>query len=159
MDAATAGIIGSLAGAAIGLAGGAMTDSVKRKQALRDERRRAYAVFLGALYATVGDLRAMPANRDGGVFRHLDRLIYTEQARWVRDQRGLAATAPHLFSRSDRLVGALAVLQVIELPAEVVVAVEEATTYVEELGRDRLPGLVARWPDVHKRLELAKALL
>jgi hypothetical protein len=60
--------------------------------------------------------------------------------------------SPHLFSRLDRLLAAIAILQVIDLPKEVKAVVDEAVEYVERLGENRSPELVAQWPAIHKRL-------
>jgi hypothetical protein len=152
MDAAAAGLIGALGGAVIGLVGAVLIDVAQRRRALSGERRRAFASFLGALYPAVAELREMPPNRSGGLFERIDSFLLTDQAAWVRTRRGMTAISPHLFSRIDRLLAAIAILQVIDLPKEVDAAVDEAADYLERLGEHRSPELVGQWPAIHERL-------
>jgi hypothetical protein len=159
MSAAVAGLIGAFGGALVGLGGAWWLDRAQRIRSDARERRRAYAAFLGALYPAVAELREMPPNRNGGLYERLDSLLTTEQAAWVKTRRGLAATSPQLFSRVDRLLAAIALLQVLDLPDEVTSAVDDAVEYVERLGEDRTPGRVAEWPPLHERLQRAVALL
>ena len=107
----------------------------------------------------MAELREMPPNRSGGLFNRLDSSLLTKQAAWARTHQGMAALSPQLFSRIDRLLAAIAILQVIGPPKEVNAVVDEATEYVERLGDNRSPELTAKWPDIHERLlEAAEAL-
>jgi hypothetical protein len=101
----------------------------------------------------------MPPNRNGGLYDRLDSLLTTEQAAWVKPRRGFAATSPQLLSRVDRLLAAIVLLQVLDLPDEVTSAVDDAVEYVERLGEDRTPGRVAECPPLHEQLQRAVALL
>jgi hypothetical protein len=159
MDAALAGLIGAFGGAGIGLLGALKVNADQRQEAERSERRRAFAVCLGALYPVVSELREMPPNSEpDALTRAIDQLL-GEQASWVRTRRGLAATSPQMFGRMDRLSAAMAVVQTLAMPAALLEAVEAANDYVAELGEERSEELVARWPAVRARLLEAARLL
>ncbi len=152
MDAATAGLIGAFGGALIGLTGALVIDRVQSRRALRAARQRTFGSFLGALYPAVAQLREMPSNRSGGLFERIDSLLSTPQAEWARSQRAIATMAPQIFGRIDRLLAALALLQVIDLPPEVVSEVDNAVEYVERLGENRTRERVEEWPAIRERL-------
>jgi hypothetical protein len=75
-----------------------------------------------------------------------------EQAAWVRSRRGLVKLSPHIFGRIDRLSLALATVQLLGMPQPVMEAVEAANDYVAELGRQRNPELIGRWPSIRQNL-------
>lgn len=159
MDAAAAGLIGAFGGAGIGFAGALKINTDQRKEAQRNERRRALAVYLGALYPVVSELREMPPNSEpDALTRMIDRL-QGEQASWVRTRRGVVAAFPHAFGRMDRLSGAMAVVQTLEMPAAVLEVVEKANDYAAELGEQRTDELVEKWPEIQKELLYAAKLL
>jgi hypothetical protein len=159
MVPAAAALLGAFGGSLIGLVGAVAIDRAQRGRSVTAERQRAFAGFLGSLYPVVAELRDMPPNRAGGLFDRIDSLLSTRQSSWARTRRGLAAVSPQLFPRIDRLLAMVATLQVIDLPKEVRCAVDEASEYVERLGEERSPDLVAAWPDIHERLQNAAALL
>jgi hypothetical protein len=64
-----------------------------------------------------------------------------------------------LFNRIDRLLAALALLQILDMPKEAMAAVEEASDYAERLAADRTPGLREEWWEIRERLLLARDLL
>lgn len=159
MDATTAGLIGAFGGAAVGLIGALVVDRAHGRRMLSSERQRAFAAFVGALYAAIGEFRDMPPNRHGGLFQRFNSFLRTEQAQWVEAQQGLARTSPQLFNRLDRLLAALALLQVLDMPEEAMAAVEEAASYAERLAADRTPARREEWWDVRERLLSVKELL
>ncbi|MGE5282562.1 MAG: hypothetical protein ACM3N0_09645 [Chloroflexota bacterium] len=159
MDAAIAGLVGAFGGSGIGLAGSLKISAVQRSEAARVERRRAFAGFLGALYPAVTELREMPPNREPNLLERASDVLSTEQASWVRTRRALVAMGPHVFGRMDRLAGAMAHLQVLDMPEELMIAVEEANDYVVRLGEDRTPERLDEWSTIHGRLHAAKASL
>jgi hypothetical protein len=152
MDATTAGLVGAFGGAAIGLSGALIIDRLQSHRSLRVERRRAFGGYLGALYSAVGEFRDMPSNREGGLFEKLDSVLTTEQAAWVRGRQGIAKTSPQLFGRVDRLLAAQALLQVLDIPRDVMDRVDEATAYVERLAENRTPERREEWWDIRERL-------
>jgi|SRR6478752_5333871 len=152
MDAATAGLVGAFGGALIGLAGALLVDQVQSRRALRTERQRAFAAFMGALYPAVAELRDMPPNRSGGLFERFDSLLSTPQAEWARSRQAIAKISPLLFGRIDRLLAALALLQVMDFPEEVMAEIDKAVEYVERLGENRTPERVEEWPVIRERL-------
>ena len=101
----------------------------------------------------------MPPNRRGGVVEKVGSLLRTEQAEWVEAHQGIARTSPQLFNRLDRLLAALALLQVLDIPDEVMAAVEEATGYAERLAEQRTPERLEEWWGVRDRLLATKELL
>lgn len=159
MDATTAGLVGAFGGAAIGFIGSLIADRAQGRRLLSSERQRAFAAFVGALYAAIGEFRSMPPNRHGGLFEKFHSLFRTEQAQWVEAQQGLARTSPQLFNRIDRLLAALALLQILDMPKEAMATVEEASDYAERLAADRTPALREEWWEIRERLLSAKDLL
>lgn len=159
MDATTAGLVGAFGGAVVGLTGALVVDHAQGRRALATERRRAFAAFVGALYSAIGEFRGMPPNRHGGLFEKAGSLFRTDQAQWVEAQRGVANTSPQLFSRIDRLLAALALLQVLDLPLDVMAAIEKATDYAERLAADRTPELREEWWEIRDDLLSANAML
>jgi hypothetical protein len=159
MDAAAAGLVGAFGGATIGFVGTLAVNAAQRREARRDEKRRAFAGYLGALYPVITELREMPANKEpDGLAKMLDRLS-GEQAAWVRTRKGLIAMSPHAFGRMDRLSAAFARVQLLDLSTEVMEVVETANDYAVELGEERSTELIARWPMIHKDLLDAGAQL
>lgn len=159
MDAATAGLIGAFGGAGLGFAGALKINSDQRKEAQRSERRRAFGVYLGALYPVITELREMPPNSEPDALTRLIDHLQGEQAAWVRTRRGVMATFPHAFGRMDRLSGAMAVVQTLAMPAAVLEIVEKANDYAAELGEERTEELVEKWPEIQKQLLAAAKLL
>ena len=159
MDAATAGLVGAFGGAVIGLIGALIVDRVQSRRTLGAERKRAFASFVGALYAAVGEFRDMPPNRQGGLLEKMASTFRTEQAEWVEGRQAIAKAVPQLFTRIDRLLAALALLQVLDLPPKVMASVEEAADYAEQLAESRTPERREEWWDIKERLLAAKELL
>jgi hypothetical protein len=59
----------------------------------------------------------------------------------------------------DRLSGAMAVVQTLEMPAAVLEIVEKANDYAAELSEERTEELVEKWPEIQKQLLAAAKLL
>jgi hypothetical protein len=159
VDPAAAALIAGLGGAAVGFAGALMISSAQRRAEFRRDQREALSGYIGALYPTVGELREMPPNKElDPVNKAIDKLS-GEHATWVRTRRALLKISPHLFGRVDRLSLAFARVQVLEMPPEVMVTVESAMNYVNELTEDRSTELIDRWPSLHTELlEAARTL-
>ncbi len=81
------GVGGTLLGAAVGV-GGALTISREdRRHAAREDLRRALAVYLGALYPSVSELKELPPTRpEPALARWLTRLE-RDDVRWLRQRR------------------------------------------------------------------------
>ncbi len=159
MDAATAGLIGAFGGGALGLLGALKVGADQRREALATERRQALAAYLGALYPAVGELREMPPNKEVDPINKALDWVGGEQATWVRTRKGLVAMSPHIFGRIDRLSLALASVQLLGMPKPVMEAVEAANDYVAELGQQRTPELIDRWPSIRQELLDASELV
>lgn len=101
----------------------------------------------------------MPPNGEPDALTRLIDRVQGEQAAWVRTRRGVVATFPHAFGRMDRLSGAMAVVQTLEMPATVLEIVETANDYAAELGEERTEELVEKWPEIQKQLVAAAKLL
>jgi len=82
-----------------------------------------------------------------------------EQAAWIRTRKEMTDATPHLFGRIDRLSLAAAEVEVLDMPSEVLRAVEAANSYVERLGEERTDELKAEWSSIYERLHTAKPLL
>jgi hypothetical protein len=152
MDAATAGLIGAFGGAGIGFLGAIKVAADQRDDARQIERRQALTGYLGALYPVVGELREMPPNKDPDLLTKAIDQLSGEQAAWVRTRKGMIAMSPHSFGRMDRLSSAMAQVQLLDMPSEVMEAVESASDYVRELGEERSEELVGRWPSIREAL-------
>jgi hypothetical protein len=62
-------------------------------------------------------------------------------------------------TRMDRLAAATARVQVLDMPADLLVVVDDANEYVASLGEERTDELKARWPEIYDRLHSAAGLL
>jgi hypothetical protein len=159
MDAGLAALIGAFGGAAIGFLGAIKVAADQRLETRQAERRRALAIYVGALTPVVSELREMPPNKEPDRFSKAIDQISGEQATWIRNRKGLVEISPHMFGRQDRLSSAVAQVQLLDMPAEVMTAVEAANDYVVELGEERTEDLIARWPSIHADLLDASRLL
>lgn len=157
MDAALAGLIGAFGGAGIGLGGTLKVGRVQQREARRKEQEHAFAAFLGALYPAVSELREMPPNREPNLVEKATDLLSSEQAQWARTRRAMLAMSPQIFTRMDRLSSAMALLQVLDMPEQIMNAVEDANDYVVRLGEDRTPDRLDEWEFIYDRLHVAKA--
>jgi hypothetical protein len=156
MSDATALIVGSgvtLAGVGIGTVSSWLLSRRERRLAQRDELRRALGAYLGALYEAVAFLRQMPDVPDGGWLTGLGTL--GERISWVSAQRHLAMLGSRPLQAQERVVAALAQLQVLKLPPELQRAVEASAQFVERLAGSRAPEVVDRWPEVYADLHAA----
>jgi hypothetical protein len=101
----------------------------------------------------------MLPNKEPDLVNKAIEQISGEQATWVRTRKGLVAMSPHIFGRQDRLSSAFAHLQLLDMPTDVMKAVEAANDYAAELGEERSEDLVTRWPSIHADLlEASKSL-
>jgi hypothetical protein len=159
MDAGVAALIGAFGGAGIGFFGAIKVAADQRLETRGIERRRALSTYIGALSPVVSELREMPPNREPDFVTKAIDQISGEQASWVRTRKGLVALSPHMFGRMDRLSSALAEVQLLDMPTEVMEAVDAANDYAVELGEERSEDLIARWPPIHADLLAASKLL
>lgn len=159
MDAAVAGLVGALGGAGLGFISSLKISSDQRREAQRLERQRAFAVYLGALYPAVAELREMPANKEPNVLTKIIDQVSGEQASWMRTRKGVIAMSPHMFGRLDRLSAAVALVQALDMPASVISAFDRANDYVAALGEERTEERLATWPDIQEQLLAAAQLL
>lgn len=159
MDAALAGLIGALGGATIGLVGALKINADQRDAAARAEKQRAFAAYLGALYPAVAELREMPPNKEPDLLERAVDRISSEQATWVRTRRGIAEMGAPFLGRIDRLSAATALVQVLDMPKQLMSAFDEANDYVQRLGEDRTPKRLAEWSAIYSRLHAANELL
>jgi len=65
---------------------------------------------------------------------------------------------PHI-ARIDRLNAAIAQIQVLAVPTEIVNVVNDANEYVRRLGDERTEQIKAEWPEFFRRLHEAGSLL
>jgi hypothetical protein len=158
----TVGAVGGTAlGARIGLKGAQRISREERAAAERSDVVRAFGLFLGALYPSVAELQAMPpvGGWRFGVANVINR-VRGPVPTWVATVRN-----EHNFDGgrrrelSWRLAATVADLQVRRLPPDVRAAVAEATGYVQRLGQQRSPELVAEWERIRLRLMAAAAEL
>lgn len=155
MDAGVAALLG----AGVGLIGALAISRVERADVALRERRRAYAAYLGALYPLVAELRGMPAGRQpGGIDRIVDR-VRGPDAQWVASQKAIVALGGRPHTLGDRLSAALAYVQVLDMPGDVMSAIDAANDYVERLSKERTVAAKAEWPPLYARLQSAKASL
>lgn len=159
MDAGVAALMGAFGGAGIGFLGAIKVAADQRVETRHIERRHALASYVGALTPVVSELREMPPNKEPDLVTKAIDQISGEQASWVRTRKGLVAMSPHMFGRVDRLASAFAQVQLLDMPREVMEAVEAANDYAIELGEERSEDLVARWPPIHANLLDASKLL
>jgi hypothetical protein len=101
----------------------------------------------------------MPKNKEPDPLTKAFDRLKGEQATWVQTRKGVVATSPHMFGHMDRLSAALARVQLLDMPAAVMEAVENANEYAIEVGEERTPALIERWPAVHRELVAAGAYL
>jgi hypothetical protein len=161
MDAALAALIGAFGGAGVGFIGSAKISADQRREARRVEKVQAFSSYLGALYPAVAELRELPA--DSGSWRTLasdaiDRL-QGEAATYMRNRKILASLGNQHIWRMDRLSAAVARVQVLDMPPELIGVFNEANDYVARLGEERTDDVKAEWPDLYKRLHAAASLL
>lgn len=159
--AAAAALVGAFGGAWLGFLGARRISSSDRAEARRVQRQEIFASYLGALYPVVAELREMPANPKGWrtfVSETIDSL-QGEAASYVSARRALEGIGNQHVIRADRLAAAVAQVQVLGMPDEVVAAFDAANEYVESLGEERTDELKARWPALHERLQSAARLL
>lgn len=145
VDPALAALIGAFGGAGIGLVGTQLVSAAERREASQRDKRRAFAAYLGALYPAVSELRSMPPNRPPNALERAQGKLTDEQAAWIRTRKAMTEATPHLFGRIDRLSLATAEVEVLDMPPEVLKAVEASNDYVERIGEERTDELKAEW--------------
>jgi gas vesicle protein len=155
MDAAVIGVLGTLAGAVVGLIGAAKLSTAERREARRVEKQQAFARYLGALYSAVGELRELPPDGPGTIVYDLAERIRGKAATFEQTRKRLAAMGNQHVERIDRLNAAIAQIQVLAMPSEIVDIVNDANEYVRRLGDERSDEIKAEWPALFERLHRA----
>lgn len=153
MDAALIGVLGTLAGTVLGLAGAARLSQAQRLEQRLVEQRRVYARFLAATYSAVAELRELPPGSDGSTLAKLMDQFLGEDASYVRTRKELAAMGNTHVDRMDRLNSAIAEVQVTDLPCPVLTIVNETAEYVARLSSERTDVIKEEWPSVFNRLQ------
>lgn len=147
------GVGGALLGAIVGVRGALAISRDERRDAQREDLRRALAGYLGALYPAVHELRTLPpARRLPRLVQWIERLQPADVA-WAKQRhREYRLYGYRHREGGDRLAAAVAELQVRAMPDELRLAVDRANSYVERLGEQRAPELIEEWSSVHSNL-------
>lgn len=146
---AAIGVGGTMGGAVLGYVGAASISRRDRAVALKGQVRAAAAVYLGALYQTVGELRELPPNKPPNALDRGVRKLQGEQGAWIAQRRAEYRLSGDRYRQlAGQLASAAAQLQVLPLPPDREAAVFSANEYVEELSEQRTPELKARWPEI-----------
>jgi hypothetical protein len=157
---AAIGVAGTLGGTGLGYRGALAIHRRDRTSALQDRIRSALAEYLGALYASVGELRDLPPSKPLNRLYQAINELRGEQATWLARRRAeYRLTGDRYRDVAARQVAAAAQLQVLPIPPDLRAAVDAANNYVERLAENRSPELIAEWPGIHARLmDAAKSL-
>ena len=151
---------GTLAGTGLGYRGALAINRRDHASALRDRMSSALAEYLGILYASVAELRDLPANKPPNWLDQAINKIRGEHATWLVHRHAEYRLAGNRYRELPaRLGAAIAQLQVLPLPPDVRAAVDAANNYIERLSQDRSPELKAEWSDVYARLMDAAQML
>jgi hypothetical protein len=147
------GVGGALLGAVVGVRGALAISRDERRHRKPEDLRSALAIYLGALYPAVNELRELPPARTlPGFVTLIDRLQPPDVA-WARQRsREYRLYGYRHKEGGDRLAAAFAQLQVRAMPEELRVAVDRANDYVKRLGEQRTPDLIEEWSSVHADL-------
>lgn len=151
MDAGVAALIG----AGIGLLGAAGISKTERHDTAVRERRQAFAAYTGALYPVVAELRGMPPKRSRSRFDEAIERLRGPDREWVASETAIAELGGRPHALGDRLAGAFAQIQVLDMPEQAMDAVRAANDYVERLSADRAEAVKAEWPAIHTQLDTA----
>lgn len=153
-------VAGTLAGAAVGVAGAANISRRAREDAFSDRMRDAFGDYLGALYTAVADLRELPdVERIPMLDQAVSRLRGEKAAFIATRRREQQVFGDAMRNRAHALGLALAGLQILPLPSSVRDAVDEANDYVERLAARRTDDIKEEWSEVHEKLMVAAELL
>jgi hypothetical protein len=135
--------------------------------------RATYAVYLGAFHAAIAELREFPpAPRDARLDRAVELLIArgkssampfvsdlatrTEATRWINTRKHVKETSgERLQESSTHVTNATALLELLPLPDDATAAVKRANDYLDLLGTDRSPEVLAEYADVCDQLQAA----
>lgn len=157
-------VIGTLAGALVGVRGALAISRMERRDALGGEMRRAYAAYLATIYSAVAELRDMPTRRPPSRTERLserlsDRLL-GEAGSWLLTRKRVrAAFGDRPGQLTDRVATAVAYLHVLPLPCQVREAVAAGNEYIIELAEERTAELKGQWPAVYSQLMAASKAL
>lgn len=153
-------VVGTLAGASIGVCGALLVSRRERSYALNTRMRDAFGVYLGALYPVVSTLRELPdvdgIPRSTKVINHLrgERATYV-----VTRERERAIFGDSLRLEQRGVSIPVADLQVLPLPDEARAAVDKSLDYVQRFAERRTPELKAEWSGIHSELTAAAEIV
>lgn len=165
MEAAWIGVIGALAGAALGagitIFGTRRLNKDEREAAEHSETLRAFRAFVSEAALSVAELRQLPAvpepwPTDAAVARFTTLL-------WGGKAGAQMATRRKVYRRygdrhlelAGRFASAYMDLRLRDLSPSVGSIVERTADYIAKLGEDRTPELQGEWKEVHAALMAA----
>jgi hypothetical protein len=147
------GICGTLSGTGLGYVGAVRISRRDRAAALRGQIRSAAAVYLGALYQSVGELRDLPPKKTPNALdRGVSKLQGEQGACIARRRAEYRLSGDRYRQLAGQLASAAAQLHVLPLPPDLDAAVAAANEHVEKLSDRRTPELIAEWPAVRASL-------
>jgi hypothetical protein len=115
--------------------------------------RRAFGVYLGALYPAVAELRELPPVRQPSPLVALMNRLEPRDVAWAKQrEREFRRYGDRHRQNASALAAAVADLQVQAKPDLLRVAFDRANDYIERLGEQRTPELRAEWTSVHAHL-------
>jgi hypothetical protein len=153
-------VVGTLAGACVGVGGTVVIARRERQHLLNVRMRDAFGVFLGAMYPAVADLRELPDVNDLPIAAKAYNKLRGEPATFVANrQREREVFGDVLRDRAHRVAIAFAELQVLPLPREAREAIDTTMEYLERLSKRRTPELKAEWTVIYELLASAAELL
>ena len=121
------GVGGTLAGAGVGYTGALAISRRDRAAALWERIRAALAIYLGALYASVAELRDLPPNREPNCLDRSADALRGKQGAWLARRRSEFRLAGDRYRQlAERLAAAEAQLQVSPLRPDLRAAIQTA---------------------------------
>lgn len=146
-------VVGAILGAAIGVLGTLKISRERRRHDQREDLRRAFGAYLGALYPAVAELRELPPVREQPRLVALLSRLESENVAWARQrQREYRLYGDRHRQNASALAAAVADLQVRPMPSVLRSAFERANDYIERLGEQRSPELRGEWEAIHAEL-------
>lgn len=162
MEAAWIGVIGALAGAALGsgitILGTRRLSKDERAAAESAENLRAFRLFVSEAALSVSELRQLPAvpkpwPTDAAVTRLTTLLKGGEAgAQMAMRRRVYRQYGDRHEDLAARFAAAYMDLRLRDLPSSVDATVERTADYIAKLGEDRTPELKDEWKAIHAAL-------
>jgi hypothetical protein len=162
MEAAWIGVVGALAGAALGsgmtILGTRRVGKDERAAAEHAENLRAFRLFVSEAALSVSELRRLPAvpkpwPSDAVVTRLTTLLRGGEAGAQMATRRKVYRQYGNRHEElAARFAAAYMDLRLRDLPPSVAATVERTADYIAKLGEDRTPELKEEWKVVHAAL-------